>query len=167
MFKTLTTLSLVAMQIMGCSSLRSIPVVLSPEAETSRAEASSIPTVHLESGGLSVQGLETVSQWVDINGTSGGGGCDPLENPPTFPGVLDVQSGHSIEIIVTANSTVTALLVTELDMLGVPTVSSLLKPATSTTPYSPHAVGHFVLQVTAQQSWQQYMTYLFEVNVTS
>ena len=151
------------MLIMGCTSLRSTPVALSPEAEASRAEASSIPTVHLESSGSSVQGLESVSLWTDAN-RMGGGGEAPLANPPTFPGVLDLQAGQSIEIVVIANSLVSPLIVTELNMVGVPMVSSVLKPMTSATPYSPIAVGHFVLQVTVQQSWQQYVTYLFEVN---
>jgi len=51
-------------------------------------EASSIPTVHLESSGASVQGLEIASSWVDANGL-GGGGAAPMANPPTFPGVID------------------------------------------------------------------------------
>ena len=106
-----------------------------------------------------------MDQWVDANGLRGSGGGDPIANPPTFPGILDVQAGQSLEIVVTPNSLVPVLIVTELNMLGVPTVSSVLKPTTSATPYAPKAVGHFVLQVTVQQSWQQYVTYLFEVNV--
>lgn len=167
MVKALTSLSLIALLITGCTSLHSSPVTPSPNAEASRPQASSIPTVHLESAGSTVQGLETVSQWVEPNGMSGSGGMTPLANPPAFPGEIDVKAGQSLEIVVTANSLVPSLVVTELDMLGVPTISSVLKPTTSATPYLPHAVGHFVLQVTVQQSWQQYMTYLFEVNVKS
>jgi hypothetical protein len=107
-----------------------------------------------------------MSSWVDANELGGGGGGAPLANPPTFPGALDVQAGQSIEIVVTPNSLVPGLIVTELNMLGVPTASSVLKPTTSATSYLPNAVGHFVLQVTVQQSWQQYVTYLFEVNAT-
>jgi hypothetical protein len=165
MFKTLTTLGLMALLIMGCTGPRSTPVTPASEAEASQVEASSIPTVHLESSGSSVQGLEIASSWVDAAGL-GGGGATPMANPLTFPGVLDVQAGQSIAIVVTADSPVSALLVTELTMDGVPMVSSVLKPTTSATLYSPTAVVHFVLQVTAQQSWQQNMTYLFEVNVT-
>ncbi len=166
MFKELVPLSLIALLITGCTSLHSSPFVPSLGAEASRAEASSIPTVHLESAGSVVQGLETVSQWVESNGMSGSGGMTPLANPPAFPGELDVKAGQNLEIVVTANSPVPSLVVTELDMLGVPTISSVLKPTIRATPYLPYAVGHFVLQVTAQHSWQQYMTYLFEVNVT-
>jgi hypothetical protein len=149
---------------MGCTGLRSTPVTPAPEAEASQAEASSIPTVHLESSGSSVQGLEIASSWFDANGL-GGGGAAPMPYPPIFPGVLDVQAGQGIEIVVTANSPVPALIVTELNMLGIPIVSSVLKPETGATPYSPIEGGHFVLQVTVQQSWQQYVTYLFELNV--
>ena len=166
MFKTLTIFSFIALLIMGCTGQRSTPVALSTEINISNTEASSMPTIRIESSGSSVQGLESgMSSWVDANGMGGGGGAPP-ENPPTFPGVLDVKAGESLEIVVTATSLVPALVVTELDMFGVPTVSSVLKPTTSTIPYSPNAVGHFVLQVTAQASWQQYVTYLFEVNVT-
>ena len=165
MFKTLTTLSLMALLIMGCTGLRSTPVTPALEAETSQAVASSIPTVHLESSGSSVQGLEIASSWVDTIGL-GGGGAAPMANPPIFPGVLDVQASQSIAIVVTADFPFPALIVTEITMDGVPMVSSVLKPTTSTTPYEPIAVDHFVLQVTVQKSWQQYVTYLFEVNVS-
>jgi hypothetical protein len=166
MFKALTPLSFIALLIMGCTGLRSTPAALLPGARASSAAASSISTVHLESSGSSVQGLEVgMDQWVDANGLGGSGGGAPIANPPTFPGVLAVQAGQSLEIVVTPNSLVPVLIVTELNMLGVPMVSSVLKPTTSATPYSPKAVGHFVLQITVQQGWQQYVTYLFEVNV--
>jgi hypothetical protein len=166
MFKVLTTLSLIVLLTMGCASLR--PTQAAPVTETgsSTAETASIPTVHLESSGSSVQGLESsMSVWVEANGSGSGGGAAPT-NPPAFPGILAVQAGQSIEIIVTPTSPLASLIVTEIDMLGVPTTSSVLKSTTSATPYSPSAVGLFVLQVTVQQSWQKYVTYLFEVNVT-
>jgi hypothetical protein len=165
MFKLLTALSLVALLFAGCNSLQSAPGAIPPSDEASPTEALSVPTVHLEAFGSSVQGLEIVSSWTDPNGL-GGGGAAPLANPPTFPGVLDLHAGQSIEIVVIADSPVPTLVVTELDILGVPTASSVLKPTSSTTPYSPKSVGHFVLQVTVQQSWQQLVTYLFEVNAT-
>jgi hypothetical protein len=88
MIKELTTLGLMALLIMACTSLRSTPVTPASETDASQTEAFSIPTVHLENSRSSVQGLEIASSWVDVNGL-GGGGPAPMANPATFPCALD------------------------------------------------------------------------------
>ena len=123
-------------------------------------EASWFPNVYISASGKLIQGI------VSYNDRLCYGPNRPTEIAPMiFSERLSIEAGNTIEIIVTGKSEGSALIVTELNMLGIPITSSVLKMINSKITYMPASKEDIILQVTVQHSWNQFETYLFKINI--
>jgi hypothetical protein len=124
-------------------------------------EASWFPNVYISASGKLVQGLVSFNDRLCYYGFSRSTDIAPL----TFPESLRIEAGNAIEILVTGKSEGAALIVTELNMLGIPITSSVLKIVNSKIPYVPTSKENIILQLTVQHSWNQFETYLFKIDI--
>jgi hypothetical protein len=121
-----------------------------------------IPQIHLEHSGTSLTGAQSFYTWAANNGSSMGGG-----SAPGLPGtVLTLPAGSTVNVVVTLASPPAALWILELDSNGTPTKSSALTPAANVIPYTLAAPsGSLKLQVTAEWTYQNQVTYVFDLDV--
>jgi hypothetical protein len=165
MFKTLIRLTLLTLLLVGCMSNQSNTVSVSPDGVISRSNAPALPVIYLEFAGTTIHGLGSAYYWIASDGKSGSGAQNLVPNPPNYPSKLVAQVGQTVDIVVTSATVPPAIVVAEIDAQGIPISSSAVKPSSSRTPYSLNLKGQYILQVTAQWSWQNYVTYLFEVDI--
>jgi hypothetical protein len=124
-------------------------------------QASWFPNVYISASGKLVQGLVSFNDRLCFSGYSKSTDMAPL----TFPESLRIEAGNAIEILITGKSEGAALIVTELNLLGIPITSSVLKITNSKIPYVPTSKENIILQVTVQHSWNQFETYLFKMDI--
>lgn len=125
---------------------------------------SQVPAIQLEFAGTTVSGLQSEYLWLKPDGT-GGGGANLAPHPLGFPGTLTARVGQSIHIVTTPIQLLPTLVIMEFDRRGVPAASSVLHPEAEVTDYPLANSGPYILQVTAQWSIQNYVTYLFALDV--
>jgi len=122
-----------------------------------------IPQIQLEYGGTSVTGVESYYNWQTNNmSMSGGGGVAPGSANTR----LTVPAGHSVNIVISLAPPPAVLWVAELDSQGAPTKTAALTPASPMTPYPLTLPGNYKLQVMAEWTYQQQVTYIFDLDVT-
>jgi hypothetical protein len=165
MTKALIHLSWIALLMTGCMSVRSNSVAIGPGGITSDLDASALPTIHLQFAGATLQGLQSAFFWEAPDGRSSFGAQNLVPNPPNYPSTLVAQVGQTVDIVVTSANFPPAIVITELDTQGIPISSSVLQPSASRTPYSLITHGQYILQVTAQWSSQNFVTFLFKVDI--
>ena len=93
------------------------------------------------------------------------GGSSSGSWPPHLPGTLTVPAATSIDIVVSHSPPPAAMWIVEIDSAGVPTSSTALTPTTTTIPYTLSTGGSLILQVMAQWTYQNYVVYLFSLEV--
>jgi hypothetical protein len=147
--------------VFGFGTVKAIPVGGPPPSQPVQAQA---PTIHLEYLGSPVAGVEGNFSWHTANSGSSGSGWGGTW-PPNFPGTLTVPVGQSIDIVVSYGQHPTALWVAELNGRGGLTSSTALMPASNVSTYSLSNTGRYALMVTAQWSYQDYVTYYFALEV--
>lgn len=122
-----------------------------------------IPQIRLEYAGNSVTGTESFYTWHTGNmSMSGGGGVAPgSANAP-----LTAPAGASLNIVVGPSAPPAALWVAELDSAGAPIKTAAFTPPSNVTAYTLTTSGKYKLQVMAEWTYQQQVTYIFELDVT-
>jgi hypothetical protein len=118
-----------------------------------------IPTLYLEYAGNRVPAGETFYRWRSsaYNG-SGGGASAPVA-------ALIVPHGANVNIVVNYPTPPAVLWVAELDGNGIPRATAALTPGASATPYEPVTSGRYRLQVTAEWTYESYVTGIFDLDV--
>lgn len=165
MLKTLSRIALVSLLtllVSGCWILR-LPINAPPAPQgppPRMPPTPQVPEIHLEYAGSSVSGVDSYFNWKTSNSSFGGGGI----RTGTPGGTLTLLAGASLDIVVTLASPPAVLWVAELDGHGVPAKSTALTPTSNTTAYTPSTTGKYKLQVTAEWTYQNYVTYLFELD---
>jgi hypothetical protein len=160
--KALIHLSWIALLMTGCMRVRSNSIAIGTGGIISEP---ALPAIHLQFAGASLQGLQSAFFWEAPDGRSSFGAQNLVPNPPNYPNTLVAQVGQTVDIVVTSANFPPAIVVTELDTKGIPITSSVLQPSASRTPYALITHGKYILQVTAQWSSQNYVTFLFKVDI--
>ncbi len=172
MLKTLSRLALIGLLslfLAGCGTFPWRVVRLAPTVVPPRGPAPIVPPtpvlpiLRLEYAGNAMAGERQSFNWT--SGGSGMGGSSSGSWPPHLPGTLTVPAGTNIDIVVSHSTPPAAMWVVEIDSAGVPTSSTALAPTTTAIPYTLSTGGSIVLQVMAQWTYQNYVTYLFAVEV--
>ena len=166
MLKTLFRLALIglaALIVSGCwvLPLRVKSAPAPPGPPRNMPPTPSVPEIHLEYAGSQVTGVDSYFNWKTGNSSFGGGGAQT----GTPGGTLTLQTGASFDIVITHSAPPAALWVAELDNGGVPVHSIALTRVSSATAYTPSATGKYKLQVTAEWTYQNYVTSIFEMDV--
>jgi len=149
--------------VFGFSTVKAIPVGGPPPSQPAQAQA---PTIHLEYAGSQVAGVEGSFSWHTTNFASSGSNWGGIW-PPNFPGTLTAPIGQSVDIVVSYGQHPAALWVAELNGRGNLTSSTALTPASNVIAYPLSNPGRYALMVTAQWSYQDYVTYYFSLEVLS
>jgi hypothetical protein len=147
--------------VFGFGTVRAIPVGGPPASQPAQAQA---PTIHLEYSGSQVAGVEGNFSWHTANSASSGSSWGGTW-PPNFPGTLTAPVGQNVDIVVSYGQHPAALWVAELNGRGGLTSSTALTPISNVTAYPLSNTGRYTLMVTAQWSYQDYVTYYFALEV--
>jgi len=147
--------------VFGFGTVKAIPVGGPPPSQPPQAQA---PTIHLEYSGGQVAGVEGNFSWHTANSASSGSSWGGTW-PPNFPGALTVPVGQSVDIVVSYGQHPAALWVAELNGRGDLTSSTALTSTSNVTAYPLSSTGRYALMVTAQWSYQDYVTYYFSLEV--
>lgn len=166
MLKTLSRLALISLSalLVGGCWLLPIPAKSAPAPPglpRNMPPTPSVPEIHLEYAGGRVTGVDSYFTWKTGNSSFGGGGVQT----GTPGGTLTLQTGASLDIVITHSAPPAALWIAELDPGGVPVKSAALTPASNVNAYTPGTTGKYKLQVTAEWTYQNYVTYVFELDV--
>jgi len=147
--------------VFGFGTVRAIPVGGPPPSQPAQAQP---PMIHLEYTGSQVAGVDGNFGWHTANSGSSGSGWGGTW-PPNFPGTLTATVGRSVDIVVNYGQPAAALWVAELNGRGIPSSSVALTPTSNVTAYPLSNAGRYTLMVTAQWSYQDYVTYYFALDV--
>jgi hypothetical protein len=164
-FARITLVSLLALLTSGCFVFgfgvgRAVRVTM--VAPRSISPTPQIPLIQLQYGGQSVIGIQHFYQWNTPNLSASGGGGLP---PPGSSTRLSLPLGSELDILISPSSPPAALWVAELDGSGIPTQTTVLTPTSNVTPYKPSTSGKYRLQVTAEWTYENFVTYIFELEV--
>ena len=121
-----------------------------------------IPQIRLEYGGQSVTGVQSFYNWQASSGSALGGGSSAPGQPGTR---LTAPAGASVNIVVALSAPPAVLWVAELDPNGAPIKAAAITPTSNTVPYPLDTPGQYLLQVTAEWTYQNQVTYIFELDV--
>jgi len=122
-----------------------------------------LPILRLEYAGSAVSGGQQSFSWATGSSGMWVSGSGPW--PPHLRETLAVPAGASVDIVVGHSSPPAAIWVVELDSAGIPKASTALTPTSSTVSYTLSTSGSLVLQVMAQWTYQNYVVYLFSLEV--
>jgi len=156
-------LSLVLLMV-GCTkNSRSLTITLGEDGITTSIP--DLPVIQLEADGKTIKGLESAFYWVSSDGESEYGAENLIPNPPDYPDRLAARVGQGVDIVVLSTNFPSAIVVVEADVQGTPINSTELNPTSDRTPYSLVSEYQHYLQVTAQWSQREFVTYFFEVEI--
>lgn len=165
-FLRLTLISSISILTTGCmvfgfGTVKAIPVGGPPPNQPAQAQP---PVIYLEYAGSRFTGVEGNFGWHTAKSSSSGSGWGGMW-PPNFPVTLTAQVGRSVDIVVSQGQPAAALWVAELNSRGIPTSSAALTSTSNVTAYPLSNDGRYTLMVTAQWSYQDYVTYYFALEV--
>jgi len=155
------SLALTGCYVFGFGSVRAVPV--GPGGPPNAQPTPVIPQIHLEYGGSTFVGRENYFAWSLPNGAMQGSGAVA----PGFGNtLLQVPAGAAINIVIGPGAPPAVVWVAELDASGVPSRPVLLASPSTVTVFTLSTTGQYQLQVTAEWTYQNQVTYIFDVNVT-
>ncbi len=152
-----------ALALSGCyvftfGSVRAVPV--GPGSAPRAQPTPVIPQIRLSYNGATFTAEESYYAWSLPNGSSqGSSGVPPGQTP------LRAPVGAVVEIVIGPGAPPAAVWVAELDANGAPTQPSLLASPATVTPYTLTTTGQFKLQVTAEWTYQNRVTSIFDLDV--
>lgn len=153
---TLLALSLTGCYVFGFGVARAVPVGPGGSPPTP-----AIPQIRLEYGGILQASRETFYVWnLSTSSALGSGAVAPGSNPP-----LVIPAGASVNIVIAPGAPPAVVWVAELDASGVPSHAVALSPASNAVPFTVTHTGRYALQVTAEWTYQNQVTALFDLDV--
>lgn len=158
-------LLLLALALVGCLRSQSMTVGLDSEGEIVLGEGLALPAIHLESDGQTIEGSLSSFSWASEDGSSVWGGEHLIPEPPAFPGELRAGVGQSVDLVVTPAARVPILTITELDDQERLIRRLVLQPEANRYTYLLYSERLALLELTAQWSVQDFITYRFAVKI--
>jgi hypothetical protein len=166
----LASLCFVALFLTGCSVfpypfVKVAPTVMPPRGGLPYGPPPTpvLPIMRLEYAGSAMTGVQQNFSWVTGNSSVAGSGRGSW--PPYLPDTLTVPARAGVDIVVGYSTPPAALWVVELDSTGVPQASTALTPTSTAVSYTVTTSGGVFLQVMAQWTYQNYVTYMFSLDV--
>jgi hypothetical protein len=156
-------LAALALTLSGCyvftfGTVRAVPA--GPGGPPNSPPTPAIPQIRLEYNGLAFTAEETYYAWSVPNGSSQGStGGPPGQN------VLRAPAGTVIHIVTGPGAPPAALWAAGLNASGVPSNPVMLTPTSTVTPFTLTTPGQYQLQVTAEWTYQNVVTAVFDLDV--
>jgi len=164
MHRSLLALTWILFLLSGCSTSRTSSVALQPDGEIV-VSGPDLPALHLEAGGETIPGLLSAFSWTDAQAGTTIGGENLIPDPPGFPAILSAQQDQTIEIVMPGSLEIPILTITERDADARPIRTVVLKPEDRRHSYVLDSERLVFLDVTAQWSNLDYVTYRFRVDL--